>query len=331
MGFNIIDSVVFTIKYMKNLWKIRDKNMTNYKKGFIYVLVATSFWGFTGVAAKMLFSKSINPLVLVQVRLTASALILFLYLFLFSRKKLKVDFKDLPYFASYGILGLSAVQFTYLFTMSRLDVGLAVFFQALSPVFIFSFMILSGAEKVNRRKLTCVILSVTGCYFMMFGFNGISLSIDLPGLISGLLSGLFAAFYTLYSRRGLLKYSPWTLLTYGLGFGALFWWFIVPPWKVFQQGYDWTSILFFLYIAVFSTVVPFGLYFMGLSFISPSTASIINTFEPFLATVLAFLILKEKMTAGQIVGAAFVLLSILMLNLPQRQNEKLYVPPGIDE
>lgn len=301
--------------------------MTEYKKGLIFILLSTTFWGLTGTVTKIIFRSSVDPLVLVQVRLVLSFLIIFTYLYFTSRDKLKIQTKDIPYFALYGVIGMSMVQFTYLYAISRINVGIAVFLQSTCTIMIFSFMILTKKEKLNRLKAMSLILSMSGGYLMLFGFNGINLMIDPVGLTFGLLSALFAAVNTLLSKKGLLKYHPTTVLTYGLGFGALLWVIIIPPWKVFQQGYDMTHFLFFLYIAVFSTVVPFILYFNGLYRISPTTASIIGTFEPLMATLIAFIILDEKMSLGQIFGALFVLSSIMILNLPTRGKSVVYYKP----
>jgi len=301
--------------------------MSEYKKGLIFILLATSFWGFTGTVTKIIFSNSVDPLILVQVRLVSSFIIITAYLYFTSRDRLKIDIKDIPYFALYGAMGMSMVQFTYLYTISRVSVGIAVFLQSTNTVMIFSYMVLARKEKLNRLKALSLIFSLIGCYLMLFGFNGISLIIDPLGLVSGLLSAVFAAVNTLLSKKGLLKYHPTTVLTYGLGFGALLWIIIIPPWRVFQQGYNYTHLLFFLYIAIFSTVVPFILYFNGLYRISPTTASIIGTFEPLSATLIAFIILGEKMSLGQILGAMLVLTSIMILNLPDKEQTVTFYKP----
>lgn len=288
-------------------------------QGFVFTILSATLWGFTGTVAKLLFRTATGPLALVEVRLTLSAALLGLFLGLARRPLLRIDRRDLPYFAVLG-MSMAAVQFSYLFTMSRTTVATAVFLQSLAPSLIFLHATVFKGEQVSAPKLTALALALAGSGLMIQGQGG-GRGPDGWGLVSGLSSAVFAAFYTIYSKRALARYSPLTVTFWAFAFGAVPWWFILPPARLLAGGFTAEQALFFLYIAVFSTVVPFALYFRGLRDLTPGQAGIISTVEPVVATATAWLVLGERLSVWRACGGALVLLAVALLKIvPAREG-----------
>jgi len=55
---------------------------------------------------------------------------------LFYRDGLRIDTKDIGYFALLGIGGFALVQYTYFYAISKLDVGIAISLQYTAPTMI---------------------------------------------------------------------------------------------------------------------------------------------------------------------------------------------------
>lgn len=284
------------------------------KQGFVFNLLSAVLWGFTGTVAKFLFRTETGPLALVEVRLTLSAALLGAALALTQRRLLRIDRRDLPYFAVLGIFGMAAVQFTYLFTMSRTSVATTVFLQSLAPSMIFLHAALFKGEPLTVPKLSALALALAGSALMIQGQGG-SRGLDALGLVAGLSSAFFAAFYTIYSKRALARYNPLTVTFWAFAFGAVPWWFILPPARLLAGGFTLEQVLSFLYIAVFSTVLPFALYFRGLRDLTPGQVGIISTLEPVIGSAAAWVILGEALSPWRIAGAVLVLAGILLLRL----------------
>lgn len=142
------------------------------------------------------------------------------------------------------------------------------------------------------------------------------------GVLSGLASALFMAFNTIYGRRGVRDYHPLTVVTYSCGFGALFWWLVMP------YGLDWRSItatqwLLFGYVAVFSTVIPFLLYFLALRFVTPTSVGITACLEPVVATLAAYGALGEAMGGLQLIGSILIISAVILLQLAPPEKSLL--------
>lgn len=283
-------------------------------KGFLFILAADVLWALSAITAKFLFNNQVSPWDLTQMRLVLSALFLGLYLILCQPGSLKIERKDLCYMAIFGILGVSAMQFTYFFTISQTNVATAVFLEYLAPVIILLYELMKGQEPRALTRILPVIIATLGGFLIVKGTAGQGMAVTPIGLLSGLGSALAFAFYILYSRYGLSKYSPWTVLIWGYAIGGLAWTLNGLPWVTFLSygGTDW---LYFVYIAIFSTILPAGFFFKGLKLLSPVVAGVTSTMEPVAAGVLAFLLLGEVMTGMQIMGSLLIVAAITVIQL----------------
>lgn len=290
-------------------------------RGFFLIVLAASMWGLSGTVAKHLFNQQVSPFDLVEIRLTLSFVFLFLYLVAANRQLLRVSRTDIPYLLVFGSCGVSIVQFTYLYTISRTNVATAVFLQYLAPVLVSLYGMIFLREKPDLFKACALLLAVSGGFFIVKGNPGGGLSVNPAGLAGGLSSAVAFAFYTLYGKRGLARINPWTMLVYGFGAGALTWSLFVPPWRA-AAGHSPVTWLFFLYIAVFATILPFGFFFKGLNYLHPVKAGIISTLEPVVAAVAAWLLLHEALFPMQIVGGALVCAAVVLVQAAPRGEQK---------
>jgi DME family drug/metabolite transporter len=74
-----------------------------------------------------------------------------------------------------------------------------------------------------------------------------------------------------------------------------------------------------LYTGVVTTLAPVILFTFGLSRLPSSEATILLTFEPVVAIVLAGVVLGESLAAGQWLGAIAVLSGVVLLAWPARR------------
>lgn len=264
---------------------------------------AALLWAVSGTAAKFLFNSGISPFELVQLRLTTSTAFLFFWLLIRRPKRLAISRRDIVYFAVFGAAGMASVQFTYLFAISKINVAAAILLQYMAPVFIAFYSILVDREKVRPLTILSLVGAMTGCYLVVGAYNLDILSLNLAGIASGILSAIGFAWYSLQGEYGMRKYNPWTVLFYALFFGALVWNVLHPPFSAFRQDHSHLQWALLFYIAVFGTVLPFGLYLEGINLLRSTHASIAATLEPIAAGVIAFIFLHETLDMLQIAGA----------------------------
>ncbi|HEY3316315.1 MAG TPA: DMT family transporter [Bacillota bacterium] len=280
--------------------------------GYLCVFAAATLWGVAGSLAKFFFNRAVDPLVVVEFRLTFGALVAGLFLLVYDRRLLVVRPKDLPYLAILGVFGLTGAQATCYFTISQTTVATAIFLQFLAPVPIAIYSSLVRREPLGPAVRNAAFVAVLGSGLLLLGRQG-RLVITPAGLATGLLSAFFLCFHTLWGKRRAGVIHPWTTLFYSLVFGAIGFSMVRSPLTAFRSGLGGAEWAYLAYTVVFSTVIPHGLYFMGLRVLSATETSIVSTLEPVIASLAAFIALGETLTVVQVLGAVLISASIIYI------------------
>jgi drug/metabolite transporter (DMT)-like permease len=240
---------------------------------------------------------------------------------------LRITRRHLSYLVLYGLV---LAVFNALWTLSVSLNGAAV-----STVLAYSsaaFTALLGwwllQESLHGAKVVAVVLSLLGCALVAGALNPLAWQTNLAGILAGVLTGLAYAIYSLMGRsasqRGL---NPWTTLFYTFSFATL--WLLL--FNLLPGGWlpgtaagplgalrpaippaGW-AILFLL--AAGPTLFGFGLYNVSLSLLPSSVANLILTTEPAFTTLLAYLLLGERLAARQITGSVLILAGVVVLRL----------------
>jgi drug/metabolite transporter (DMT)-like permease len=269
---------------------------------------------------KALFASGITPSELVQVRVTLSMAILAVIYGIFARKFFKIRARDIGYFLVLGGVTMAGVQFTYFYAISKIQVAAAILLEYLAPILIAFYSILLWKERLSLSKLIALGLAVTGCFLVVGGYNLEILQMNRLGILSGLAAAVCFAGYTLLGERGMHRYSPWTVLFYALAFAAVTWHLIHAPFHYVYAGYTRAQWLRILYIVIMGTILPFGLYFLGVNYIRSTRASITATAEPISAGFLAFIFLGETLELLQIIGGLLAIGAIALLQITRERE-----------
>jgi drug/metabolite transporter (DMT)-like permease len=240
---------------------------------------------------------------------------------------LQVNRTALRYLVLYG---LTLAIFNSLWTLSVALNGAAV-----STVLAYcstGFTALLGwwflKESLGWAKLLAVALSIAGCVLVSGALNPAAWSLNLMGIITGILSGLFYAIYSLMGRsaaqRGL---NPWTSLAYTFGFAALFLLAfnllgagflpgaITRPADFLWLGNSWAGWGILLLLAVGPTLAGYGLYNVSLTLLPSSVANLIVSLEPAFTAVIAYFLLGERLTWIQVCGSFLILGGVIVLRI----------------
>lgn len=290
--------------------------------GYLYTIGAAVCWAISGSAAKFLFNSGVTPFQLFQMRLTIAAMGLLAWLAWRNPALLKIDRKDIPYFIVLGNLGVGACQFTYLFAISRIHVAAAILLQYLAPSFIAIYAVIFSHDRLKPSTIAALLGATFGCYLVVGAYNLQILALNWVGIVSGILSAITFAWYSIHGEYGMRRYNPWTVLFYAMLSAAVVWNLIHRPLGSFFQPYAPFQWGWIVYIGIMGTLVPFGLYLQGVNLIRSTRASITATIEPITAGALSYVFLNEHLDALQITGGVLVIASIILLQLRQESDPK---------
>ena len=283
--------------------------------GYLYVSLAAILFAISGTSAKYLFNDGVTAFQLIQMRTTLAFAGLLTWICLKDPALLKISIKNLPYFIGLGVFGIGSAQFFYLLAISKINVAAAILLHYTGPVFVALYVVFIQRHKLSFNSVLAILGTLIGCFLVVGAYNLQLFALNRVGIVAGILAAVSFAVYSILSEYGMRKYTPWTVLLYGMLFAALMWNILHPPLEAFLHRYSpfqWGLILF---IGVCGTIFPFGLYFEGVKRIKPTHASITATLEPISAGVIAAVFLGEMMGTLQIIGGLIVIVSIILLQL----------------
>jgi len=259
---------------------------------------------------KALFKLGYTPLVLAQMRIWWAFVGLLLSLLLIRPALLRVSRRELPALAVFGGIGLVGLQLSYYLTIARINIAIALLVEYLGLVAVTAFERYHRRQAVGARVWGALTLVLVGAFFAVGAYQPSLFSVNLPGVMLGLVSAAFFAFYLLRASTLARRLDTWTMLVYGFGAGSLLWGGFDIATGTAPPG-DWRIWAVMGLVGLIGTLLPHGLFVMALRNIRPSSAGIVATAEPVFAGVIAFLAFGDRLQPLQLLGAAVIIAGII--------------------
>ncbi|HXO59762.1 MAG TPA: hypothetical protein VN834_08170, partial [Candidatus Acidoferrum sp.] len=146
---------------------------------------------------KALFRLGYSPLVLAQMRIWWAFVGLLVSLLLIRPALLRVSRRELPALAIFGGVGLAGVQLSYYLTIARINIAVALLVEYLGLVAVAAFERYHRQQAVGARVWGALATVLVGAFFAVGAYQPSLFSVNLPGVMLGLVSAAFFAFYLL--------------------------------------------------------------------------------------------------------------------------------------
>lgn len=311
------------------------------KKGYVYIILAAIVFSTMEIAGKIV-SKQINPFELNFLRFLIGALMLLPFAIKdLKKREVKISKNDLLYFIVTGflcvIVSMSFFQLAIVYTKAS---TVAIVFST-NPVFTIPFAYFILKEKINKRTIISLFVSLLGIVCILNPFN---MNSDVKGIILSIFAALTFSLYSVIGKTRSAKYGSTALncFTFFLGDIIMLIFIIMSniPMiiKLNKQhglslfsnipivyGVNSSNILVLIYLGVVVTGLGYLLYFFAMDETSASTASIVFFIKPALAPILSLIILKESISFNILLGIMFILAGsyIIFTNGSSRENKKI--------
>jgi drug/metabolite transporter (DMT)-like permease len=295
-------------------------------RGIALVILATVFWSTSGIFINLITQKSgVSAVNLAFWRDFGTFCILLIGIAIFDSSLFRIKRRDLPWLFA---MGVSVGAFHTLWNLSVVLVGASIgtVIQSDSPIFVTVMAWIFFKEPLTKKKFSAIALSIAGTV-LISGLHGLgTLQVTGHGLSIALASAIMYGLMSLFGKKLVGSYSPWTVLLYTFGIGAL----VLLPLQ-FQNAHPWPislEVLFlFVGLVLITTVSGFALYTTALKMLQASIASITNTSEVAFAAVLAYFILGERLDGWQIFGALLVVAGVILVSLPNGRAKNVSQSP----
>ncbi|MFF8595987.1 DMT family transporter [Streptomyces sp. NPDC015220] len=283
--------------------------------GLALALVSAVAFGGSGVAAKPLIEAGLDPLHVVWLRVTGAALVML---------PLAVRHRALPrsrpaLVAGFGLLAVAGVQACYFAALSRIPVGVALLVEYLAPALVLGWVRFVQRRPVTRAAAVGVVLAAGGLACVVEVWSG--LGFDPLGLLLALGAACCQVGYFVLSDQGGdagdAAPDPLGVIAYGLLVGAVVLTVVARPWNLrwpvlaHTASLDGTAVpavALLVWIVLVATVLAYVTGVLSVRRLSPQVAGVVACLEAVIATVLAWVLLGEHLSAPQVAGGAVVLL-----------------------
>lgn len=288
----------------------------------LLIIIAATLWGTMGLFTRTLTSLGFETFQLVLTRASLTAVSLIIYLSAFDRDKLKIKLKDLWIFLSAAIISVVLFQYCYTSAIKAGSMSIAATLLYTSPIFVTIISAIIFKEKITPIKIIALAMAFAGCV-LVSGLADSGDTISPKALFLGISSGLTYGLYSIFTKIGIKKYSPLTFTAYTFLFATLI---LIPLSDIRSMSLitasKSTNIIMLILFGLVTSVIPYTCFTCGLKYIEASKANITATIEPVVATLIGTLVFKEQLSTVSAIGIAAVILSAIILNIPNRHQKQ---------
>jgi len=191
-----------------------------------------------------------------------------------------------------SFIGYSLTMLTLTLSYNYMSTGLATTIHFIYPVAVMVGSIFFFNEKIDKRKIFSLILSLAGMYFLV-SFDSLG-STSITGVLLSLFSGFFYAYYILIIAQGnIIEINSFVLIFYISLFNSYVLFAISIFMGKLEISYTFKGIVSTVLVALIANLIGMVSFKAGIKSIGPSTAAILSTFEPITSLILGILIFRE--------------------------------------
>lgn len=288
------------------------KTVAGFTKTDLLLLLMAVIWGVNFTVVK--FATGImQPLAFTGLRVMLAAAVLLA--FAMARKHKLPSRKEILSLMALGMLGNGIYQLLFVEGLSRTRVGNAALVVAATPVLIAITSRWRGVDRINRRLVAGIGLSLLGVSIVILG--SAQSATGTPTFLGTMLVFFGTCCWTAFTvmlqpfarRLDPIHLSAFTML------GGTIPLFIATSASIMHT--DWTQFGLpawgaVLYASVLSMGVAYLFWYRGLRVLGPTRTAVYSNLQPVIAILVAWVFLSETPTMWQGVGAGTIITGLFL-------------------
>lgn len=276
--------------------------------GMVSTVAASFFLGWAPILGKLAYRGGVTPFTLVAFRTLVAALLIWLAFLFFWRRRILISWRGLV-----GCMSVGAVNgfgsLLYYTSLSRLDASHASLLNTLYPLWVVLFLFASG-QPLTRLTLARLALSMVGIYLLTRAGPG---ELDWLGVTLMIASAATYGWHLVLGQWVLADVPSHTAALYILTTMAC----VVglarmaqarPVESIATPG--WCAILALGLTTALSRLAMFS----ALQRVGGVETALAGLLELLASLVLAFLLLGERLTLVQWLGAVLLVVSLMLMS-----------------
>ena len=284
----------------------------------IYLVCATLFWAGNFIVGKTASINEIPPISLNFYRWLVAWLILLPFTFRELIKKKNYILNNIGLFIVLGITAVTIFNSALFYSLKFTQVISGVLMISTVPVMIIFISSLLKIEKTNFFQIIGVGLSLTGVLFIITKADiGLLKNLDFNRGDLIMIIAMFSwATYSALLKKKKYELSQISLLQVVISFGVIF---LIPLYFIDMNMGNSIKLEkpFFLtltYVVLFPGLASFFFWIKGVALIGANRSGVFLHLMPIFGAVMAMIIFDEKFMFYHLLGAAFILMGIILSN-----------------
>ena len=280
------------------------------------VFVSAVLWGTYGSFVTVISAGGMGRNIMQAFRFGMTALTVCVIMLVRDRSMFRVRKEDRILFLLNGFASILFFTTCYTMAIQETKIATAAALLYTAPAIVLVLSAILFREKVNGKKVVCILLSILGCAFVS-GIAGGASGLTARGLLLGLGAGLGYALYSIFFFfNDTATTEIYTNIFYTFGIATLSYliWSAADGTLTQPAQYPGTAFLAVL-CGLFTGAAAYILYTWGLKGLESSRAAQIATIEPVTAALLGMILFHQTLSVPELFGVALVVGSVLLMNL----------------
>jgi len=310
-----------------------------FRLGLLFAIGSAFAFGMSGPLGKSLMEAGWSPTAAVTARLAGGAVAMAVFATMTRPNWVREALQHWKTVIAYGIVPIAGAQLCYYNAVSHLSVAVALLLEYTAPVLVVGWLWATTRRRPSNLTMAGVVLAVAGIMLVLGilengGFSGAH--INLIGVGWALAAAICAACYFMMSDQASAdSTAEGSLHSITLAAGGL----IIGALTVALLGASglmpltftandaviagWTTswVIPVIALALIPTAIAYTLGIMGIARLRPRFASLVGLAEVLFAVLAAWALLGEALTVTQAVGAAVVLVGLVLARQGDRTDK----------
>jgi drug/metabolite transporter (DMT)-like permease len=291
--------------------------MLRRRRAELMLLTTVVLWAFNFTVTKYVLEHGFKPLAYSTVRYGA-ATILFTWFTFGVERSFRVRRRDIVLILGAAGLGIWLNQLSYVYALTYSNASTIALILGATPIFTALIAFAIGLERLHTRFWIAAAVSFSGVALIALGKPG-GVSGSIKGDLLGIATAATWAAYTVAIAPLMRSYSPYRISALVLAAG----WLAVAitgAQQTASQSFDLSALVWLClgYAILGPLVLTNILWFKAVNRLGPSRATLVANLQPFIAAVIALVLLSETMSWVQVLGGALIGGGIFLARRPRR-------------
>lgn len=279
----------------------------------IGLLVMAVIWGVNYSVVKAGLS-AMEPFAFNGVRVLLAALVLAALSFVMRADRWP-SARDAWHLGWLGVLGNGLYQLLFILGLSRTRAGVAALIVAAGPAYIAMISRMLGREQLPARGWAGIAMQLAGVACVVGSTHGQDAN---PSAMTGAAfiaaASLTWAMYSVLLQPYTARSHPIHLAAITLATGAAFLVIVALPalGRLDVQAVPLKAWGAVVYAGVGALVIAYLLFYRGIRVLGPTRTAMYGNLQPLIALAVAWLVLNERPTGWQLLGALFIMGGLLL-------------------